>query len=544
MQICTLTLETACRGGIGTHRLGTTRNTICQRMDADAIIERLARTVRFWIVSLLFLLAALPRAQGTAPATPLMLVTPEGRRPVPTTVTGGQELIALNDVATLFQVTVREDALAGGLTVSYRGRTIVASQDQPMASVDGRLITLPAPAVRSGQRWLVPVEFLQRALAPIYDRPIDLRRASRLLIVGDVNIPRVTTRVDATGPVTRVTVEISPPATVTAAGNAARVELHVDADGIDLALPASGGGLIDQIRPGEQQNTLALILTPGAGTARAESVTSGNVTRVTVEVPPASPPATADATAPVPSPPSPAAESPPFVARPVLQTIVIDPGHGGDDIGVRGRSGTEEKQVTLDVARRLRILIETQLGLRVVLTREDDRAVSPDQRAAMANNSKADLFLSLHLNAAPSPAIGGAEVFHLRLDREGETARRDAAADAVALPVLGGGTRTLDVIRWDLAQARHVDSSATLARILESELRRARIALGPRPVQQAPLRVLTGANMPAALIEMGHLTNPSQERLVSSDEYQNRMARALFDAILRFRDHLQGRLAE
>jgi N-acetylmuramoyl-L-alanine amidase len=521
----------------------TKRTAICQRAYVNAIIERLPRTVRFWLVCLLFLLAALPRAQGTAPPTPLMMVTPEGRRPVPTTLSGGQELIALNDVATLFQVTVREDALAGGLTVSYRGRTIVASQDQPMASVDGRVITLPAPAVRSGQRWLVPVEFLQRALAPIYDRPIDLRRASRLLIVGDVNIPRVTTRVDTTGPVTRATIEISPPATVTAAGNASRVELRVDADAIDLALPASGGGLIDQIRPGDQQNTVALILTPGAGAARAESVTTGNVTTVTVEIPPAAPPAATEAPAASPLPP-PAAEVPPLVTRAVLQTIVIDPGHGGDDIGAQGRSGLQEKQVTLDVARRLRTLIETQLGVRVVLTREDDRAVGPDQRAAMANNSKADLFLSLHLNAAPSPAIGGAEVFHLRLDREGEIARRDAAADAVTLPVLGGGTRTIDVIRWDLAQARYVDSSATLARLLESELRRGQVALGPRPVQQAPLRVLTGANMPAALVEMAYLTNPSQERLVSSDDYKNRIARAIFDAIVRFRDHLEERRAE
>ena len=77
----------------------------------------------------------------------------------------GQELIALDDVATLFRVTVREDALAGGITVTYRGQTIVASADQPMASVNGRVVTLPSPIVRSGRRWLVPIEFLPRALA-------------------------------------------------------------------------------------------------------------------------------------------------------------------------------------------------------------------------------------------------------------------------------------------------------------------------------------------------------------------------------------------
>ena len=113
------------------------------------------------------------------------------------------------------------------------------------------------------------------------------------------------------------------------------------------------------------------------------------------------------------------------------------------------------------MARRLRGLIEARLGVRVILTRDDDRAVGADERAALANNSKADLFLSLHANAAPSPAVAGAEVFHLRLDREGEDARRAAEAEAVSLPVLGGATREIEVIQWDLAQARHVEASAS-----------------------------------------------------------------------------------
>jgi len=145
---------------------------------------------------LLLLLASLPQAQGTAPATPLTLLSRDGRRQVPTIVLSGQELIALDEVASLFQVAVREDTLAGGLTITYRGRTIVVSSDQPMASVSGRVVALPSPAVRSGNRWFVPLDFLPRALAPIYDTRIDLRRASRLLVVGDLRVPRVTARVE------------------------------------------------------------------------------------------------------------------------------------------------------------------------------------------------------------------------------------------------------------------------------------------------------------------------------------------------------------
>jgi N-acetylmuramoyl-L-alanine amidase len=143
------------------------------------------------------------------------------------------------------------------------------------------------------------------------------------------------------------------------------------------------------------------------------------------------------------------------------------------------------------------------------------------------------------MNSAPSLRVAGAEVFHLRLDREGEEARQDAATDAVALPVLGGSTRTIDVIRWDLAQVRHLDHSAALAAMLEDGLRKAGVPMAARPRQQAPLRVLTSVNMPAALVEMGYLTNADQERRARTDEYQNAVAQGLYEAIVRFRDYLE-----
>ena len=483
---------------------------------------------------LVLLLAALLQAQGTPPPTPLTLISREGRRPVPTTLQSGQELIALDDVAALFQVAVREDTLTGGMTLTYRGRTIILSADQPMASVNGRVVTLPSPMVRSGRRWLVPVELLPRALGPIYDQRIDLRRPSRLLIVGEVRVPRVTARIDAPGPPTRATIEIAPPVPVSSTVENGRVSLRIDADGLDVGLPANGSGLIEQIRPGDQANSVVVVLAPSAGTARAAVNTADPaVTRVAVEVgAPAAP--LQDVAAP-PRPAAPSSEgTPPVVARAGVQTIVIDPGHGGEEVGARGPAGTEEKQLTLDVARRLRGLVETRLGLHVVLTREDDKAVPLDQRTATANNNKADLFISLHANAALSPRVAGAEVYHLRLGREEEQVRREAEAGALTLPVLGGGTRTIDVVRWDLAQARHVEASATFASLLGGALKE-RVPTGPRGVQQAPLRVLEGADMPAALVEMAYLTNPDQEKLAGSEDFKNSIAQALYDAIVRFR---------
>jgi N-acetylmuramoyl-L-alanine amidase len=218
--------------------------------------------------------------------------------------------------------------------------------------------------------------------------------------------------------------------------------------------------------------------------------------------------------------------------------MVLDAGHGGEDVGARGPGGSEEKQITLDVARRLRSLLEARLGIRVILTRDDDRVMSLDDRAAVANNSKADLFLSLHANASPVSSVRGADVFHLRLDREGDEALRSAATSAVSLPVLGGATRSIDVIRWDLAQARHVQASTAFGSILEEDLR-AILKMCARPRHEAPLRVLTSVNMPAALIEMAYLTNPDEERLIRGEDYQSTLVQAIYNAVVRFRGYLE-----
>jgi N-acetylmuramoyl-L-alanine amidase len=489
------------------------------------------------------LMASWPQAQGSAPGTPLTLLSREGRRPIPTIVLSGQELVALDDVAALFQVAVREDTLAGGLTITYRGRTIVVSTDQPMASVSGRVVALPSPAVRSGNRWYVPIDFLPRALGPVYDTRIDLRRPSRLLVVGDLRVPRITARVDMPGPPTHATIEIAPASPVVVTTETGRVIVRIEADALDPALPASGGGLIDAIRTGDQPSTIAVLLNERAGAARAVSAESGGITRVSIDVPAVPSPNETAAAPPAALPP--AAGAPPVAlpifstTRPALQTIVIDAGHGGDDAGARGARGAQEKVLTLEVARRLRGLIEMRLGVRVVLTREEDRTVTLDERAAVANNSKADLFLSLHLNNSLAAGVSGAEVYYARLDREGEDARRAAEDEGVALPVLGGTTRSIDVIQWDLAQARHVEASEVLAGILERDLR-AQVAMSPRPRHEAPLRVLTGVNMPAALIEMGYLSNADQERQAQTEAFQSSIAQAIYNSIVEFRGYLES----
>jgi N-acetylmuramoyl-L-alanine amidase len=412
-----------------------------------------------------------------------------------------------------------------------------------MASINGRVVTLPASISRAGRRLLVPLDFIPRAIAPIYDSPIELRRASRLLIVGNVRVPRVAIRLEAAGPPTRLTLDVVPPLVVSTASDAGRVLVRVDADALDIATTPAGAGLIDQIRTGDQTTTIAIALNARAGMPRISTMTTNESARVLVEVPLAAQqetaaPAPPPAPAPVPAPTE--APAPLLGTRTAkLQTMVVDAGHGGEDHGARGPKGTLEKQVTLEAARRLKTLVESRLGVRVVMTRDDDRAVSLDERDAIANNSKADLFLSLHANASPSASVKGTEVYYLRLDRAGEEARRTAAATELILPVVGGITRPIDIIPWDLAQASHVDTSSRFASMLEEELEK-RVPAGPRPLQQAPMRVLSGANMPAALVEMAYLTNGEQEQRVKSDDFQGAVVEAIYGAIVRFKAYLEA----
>jgi N-acetylmuramoyl-L-alanine amidase len=218
-----------------------------------------------------------------------------------------------------------------------------------------------------------------------------------------------------------------------------------------------------------------------------------------------------------------------------IRTIVIDPGHGGDDEGVKGPAGTKEKDLTLTLARRVKAAIEARLGIRVLLTRDDDRRVPLDDRTAMANTNKSDLFISLHANASFRPALAGGSIYSAAFEPGAAQAARALAPERV--PAIGGGSREIEFVPWEFAQTAHLEESDALAKLLQMQLHD-RVPLAARPVDSAPLRVLESANMPAILIEIGYLTNPDQERQLASAEFQNPFVQGVLDAIVRFRDVL------
>lgn len=449
-------------------------------------------------------------------------------------------MFALDDLASLFNLTVREDTAAGALTVTSGAQTIVLSPQQPLASVAGRMISLPAAPVRDGRAWFVPVDFVSRALAPGSAVRLELRKPSRLILAGDIRMPRVAARVEPLGGLTRVTIDVAPatPHSVSQDGNRLVVRFEADAlDAGDLRVPAPTDTL-QAIHLGDTPQTIALDLGPRFASFRAadQSAPAGGGRIVIDLIAQTDTPASAPGSPP-PGQPAPG-DAPPLLDMPPpggLRTIVIDPGHGGDESGARGAKGTLEKTVALSVARRLKAAIESRLGVRVLLTRDGDATVAADQRAAVANNNKADLFISLHANASVRPAVAGAEVFYLSLEGYGEQGQRASQAAAEALPVVGGGSRAIEITPWEMAQARHIPASTTFAQAIEAALRDRGVPISARALQQAPFRVLVGANMPAVLVEMGFLTNATEEQRLASDDHQAALVQALLEGILRYR---------
>jgi N-acetylmuramoyl-L-alanine amidase len=173
----------------------------------------------------------------------------------------------------------------------------------------------------------------------------------------------------------------------------------------------------------------------------------------------------------------------------------------------------------------------------VLLTRDDDRKVALDDRTALANNNKADLFVSVHANASLRRTTAGATIFYARFDTQPTSHTPTAAAER--LPTFGGGLREIELVPWDLAQTHHLDQSTAFATLLQQQLAQ-KIPLTARPVDSAPLRVLESANMPAVSVELGYVTNADQEKLLTSEAFQNTFVQAFYDAVVRFRDSLMA----
>jgi N-acetylmuramoyl-L-alanine amidase len=348
-------------------------------------------------------------------------------------------------------------------------------------------------------------------------------------------------------------------------GDGRVVRIYVDLPrgtrlGRRVARRVGGAGPVDGLRIGatDDGSTRVLIQLAEPATFRVRRAEHGAV--VVLSVARAGPAAGADRAAEEveapPEPPAPVPQAParvearavsppravPAAARlppPALGRrwkIVLDPGHGGRDPGAQGVA--VEKQVTLNIARRLAELLRERLGAEIVLTRDRDATVSLAERTARANAEQADLFVSIHANAGPHARLAGIETYYLDNTDDHATIRLARLENGPGVATPRGGQADLRYILSDLVQVGKMEESIALLGALQEglvgELRRRYDRITDLGVKRGPFYVLVGAHMPCVLVEVSFLTNPTEGRRLAKSAYRHAVAEGLYAGVARF----------
>jgi N-acetylmuramoyl-L-alanine amidase len=449
----------------------------------------------------------------------------------PIAVAGGD--FNVGDAARALGFTVSRDTTTGVLSITGDGHRLVAGPGTSQVPVDQRIVEISKP-MRSVQGVLyAPADFFERALFPLGKATGTYDATKRVWTV--VESRGATAGSVPSGPVSVdvAVVHVAPTTQVVMReSGAARFEPRLIESGLQVrwvdrkvtapfAERRFDDPLVAAVR--FEGDTATVVFRESGLTARAYPLTAPD--RVVVEVGRL-----------VEAPPiEPAAPPPPPV--PAL-TIVVDPGHGGTEIGAIGPGGLQEKEVTLQIARRVAAAIPRVVSSRVVLTRDSDSAISLDDRTSLANHEKAGLFLSLHANSSRAAGAHGSETYYLSLESSDRLASE--AARRENQPILGTGQATgsatnpdLDFILWDLAQSAHLNESSRLAEAIQNKLNVVSKTEN-RGIKQAPFRVLAGATMPAVLVEVGFISHPEEEKQLRSATFQESVADAIAKAVGEF----------
>ena len=434
---------------------------------------------------------------------------------------GGVEMVRLAEVAAALGGTVRPGDGERQAVLRFSDESVRFDAGRSFVRVGDTTRVLRNPSVRRGGEWFVPLDFVALVLPDLLPGRARYDDNARTLAVGE-GYPRLDVEIASRPGSTRVIVRTDPPVPLEIEEGRRRVSVLVQTAFVETAfaeetprdgvvehvnLIRRGTGYILEINTGRNYGRFLQERTPGALTLNLlrGGMRAASGADVLAERPEAETRRRRDPVGPT-----------------EVRTIAIDPGHGGTNRGAAGRGGVAEKDVALSVALALGDVLEREHGFRVVLTRDSDRDVPLDDRIATANTARADLLISIHLNASPSPAASGSLVYHLTPQAAGRTPAESA----------------VQFVPWSSAQAPFVPASRTLAEAVAAELQGLDIAAGG--VADAPVRVLRGAAMAAVQVELGFVTSQRDLARLSDPTFPDRAARALATGILRYQRSLSS----
>ena len=449
----------------------------------------------------------------------------------------GRKYVELTRVAESLKTRLDGSALSTRAHLRTPGHVVTFTRNWSEIVVDGGAVVLDAPVrVRRGV-WLVPETFVSRVLPKLASPPA----ASPRLVEDGRRAPTLPTTAASTTPATevaleelrlrsypsftRVVVETTGPLTHrTVSGTAKETRIRLTGLAGDARVEEVRDGFIDEVRLERSgaDAVLTVVYEGERGEVRVNQL--------------ADPPRLVFDFA---RPGTPDPRERRQLAAP-LRVMVLDAGHGGHDPGAIGPNGLTEKELTLDVTKRVRKLVEERLGVKVLLSRDSDVFIALRDRTSYANRERSDVFVSIHANAHRQAASEGVEIYFLSSEATDNAARQVAALEnsvtSYEKPAAGGRGRA-DVVKsilWDLAQSEFQTESSHLAETVLDSMTRA-LRIPNRGVKQAGFYVLGGAAMPAVLIEIGFVTNPREEKKLRDSRYRDEIALAIYEGLAEYK---------
>jgi N-acetylmuramoyl-L-alanine amidase len=462
---------------------------------------------------------------------------PSGVPRLPTVLHEGRLYVELDRVAAAIQT--RPDATPGSIRASLRipGHTVTLTRNWARVVVDDKPLVLDAPVrVRKGV-WLVPKSFVDRVMPKLLVAPAPPKAP----LAVPVSIPPAEPvaapaleelRFRSYPSFTRVVLETSGPVSYRVESGGGR-DARIRVTGLAGEARTVGirDGLVEEVRlERSRADALVRVVFDGAaGELRASTLADPH--RLVLDF----------------MRPGGTIERDPRATTTPLRTMVLDAGHGGHDPGATGPTGLMEKDLVLDVTRRVARLAADQLGIKVLLSRDGDHFVPLRDRTSYANRAQADVFVSIHANAHREAASEGVETYFLSSEATDNTARQVAALENSVVqlekPPAGGRADVVKTILWDLAQSEFQEESSRLAEVVQDSMTKS-LRIASRGVKQAGFYVLGGAAMPAILIEIGFVTNPGEERKLRDGRYRDEIARAIAAGLAEYKRAWDQRLRQ
>ena len=470
-------------------------------------------------------LAAFPAFPSTAPAAQrpreLWIIHHGETSTLAVRRLGGVEMVRLAEVARAVGGTMRPGENERQVLLRLPDRTVRFDAGRSFVMVGDTTRVLRNPSVRRGGEWFVPLGFVATVLPDLLPGRNRYDDEARTLVSGE-EYPRFEVDVSSRPGTTRVVVRADPPVPMEIEEGPRGISVILRTSFVETAFVRATprDGVVEQVELIRRGSTYALEIATGRNYGRLRQERGPGLLTLDLIRAGVRAASGADVLAVTPSPENRVRRDP--VGPTDIRTIAIDPGHGGPDGGAASRGGVTEKDVALAVALALRDELEQQHGFRVVLTREQDREVALDDRVAAANMARADLLISIHLNASPSPVASGSRVYHLTPQVSDRVSREGA----------------VHFVPWNGAQAPLVPASRSLAEALAAELEALDIRSGG--TADAPVRVLRGAEMAAVQVELGFVTSAGDLARLRDPGFPDRAARALAAGVVRYQRSLAG----